>query len=65
MSDEPKQDGRTKPDDQKATSQIQLRVTPKRKSAYVREANRRKTTLANFIFTACDEAAGYQEPQER
>ena len=40
----------------RATSQIQLRVTRARKAAYVRAAA--GSTLAAWMFAACDEKAG-------
>lgn len=42
-----------------ADSQIQLRVTRARKSAYVRAANRKKQTLAAWAFDALDREAGF------
>lgn len=47
------------PDSERADSQIQLRVTRKRKTAYVRAANRKKQTLAAWAFDALDREAGY------
>lgn len=44
-----------------ATSQIQLRVTPKRKAAYVRAANGK--TLAAWCFENLDKAAGYESAE--
>lgn len=42
-----------------ATSQIQLRVQTKRKAAYVRAANKKGLTLAEWCFTHLDAASGY------
>jgi hypothetical protein len=39
------------------TSTIVLRVAQNRKAAYVRSSNRKKQTLAAWIFDACDAAA--------
>lgn len=47
------------PDSERADSQIQLRVTRARKSAYVRAANRKKQTLAAWAFDALDREAGF------
>lgn len=44
-----------------ATSQIQLRVQTKRKAAYVRAANKKRATLAAWMFETCDREAGYNE----
>lgn len=49
-------DGRTK-----ASSQIQLRVKPRRKSSYVRAANRQNLTLAAWMFKVCDKESGYAD----
>lgn len=46
----------TTPKDEHATSTIVLRVTPSRKSAYVRAAHPR--TLSAWMFEQCDRAAG-------
>jgi hypothetical protein len=43
-----------------ASSQIQLRVTTKRKSAYVRKASKEGKTLAAWIFEQCDKASGFE-----
>lgn len=59
-TNQPKPDGRTKPEEQRASSQIQLRVTHSRKAAYVREANRNNTTLAGWMFRVCDREARYE-----
>ncbi len=45
----------------RASSQIQLRVTRKRKSAYVRAANQTKQTLAGWAFEHLDRASGHVE----
>lgn len=47
------------PDSERADSQIQLRVTRKRKGAYVRAANKGKQTLAAWAFEHLDRASGY------
>ena len=49
------------PHGEAADSQIQLRVTRKRKSAYVRAANKKKQTLAAWCFEALDKESGYSE----
>lgn len=49
------------PDSERADSQIQLRVTRKRKGAYVRAANKGKQTLAAWMFRVCDAASGHRE----
>ncbi len=49
------------PKGQAAESQIQLRVTHKRKGAYVRAASRKKQTLAAWCFEALDKESGYSE----
>lgn len=40
-----------------ATSELYFRVSPKRKAAYVKAANRKK--LAEWVFEQLDKAAGY------
>jgi len=47
------------PPGEAATSQIQLRVTRRRKSAYVRAANRKRQTLAGWCFAHLDRESGY------
>jgi len=47
------------PDSERAGSQIQLRVTRRRKAAYVRAA--KGETLAAWMFRVCDDAARYRE----
>lgn len=47
------------PANQRADSQIQLRVTRKRKGAYVRTATKKKQTLAAWCFEALDKESGY------
>lgn len=42
----------------RATSQIHLRLTRRRKAAYVRAAQ--PGTLTNWMFQVCDKAAGFQ-----
>lgn len=49
------------PDSERADSQIQLRVTRKRKGAYVRAASKKKQTLAAWCFDALDKESGYVE----
>jgi len=44
-----------------ADSHIQLRVTRKRKGAYVRAANKKKLTLAAWCFAALDKESSYSE----
>jgi hypothetical protein len=46
------------PSGEAADSQIQLRVTRKRKSAYVGAANKKKQTLAAWCFEALDKESG-------
>jgi hypothetical protein len=46
-----------------ATSQIQLRVQTKRKAAYVRAANKKGQTLAEWCFEHLDAASGYEDPE--
>lgn len=53
------------PNGEGATSQIQLRVQTKRKAAYVRAANKKRTTLAAWMFETCDAASGYREPDSK
>ena len=49
------------PKGQAADSQIQLRVTRKRKGAYVRAASKKKQTLAAWCFEALDKESGCSE----
>ena len=49
------------PKGQAAESQIQLRVTRKRKAAYVRAASKKKQTLAAWCFEALDRQSGFLE----
>lgn len=49
------------PASERADSQIQLRVTRKRKGAYVRSASKNKQTLAAWCFEALDKESGYVE----
>lgn len=49
------------PDSERADSQIQLRVTRRRKAAYVRAANKQGLTLAAWTFENLDRAAGHSE----
>ncbi len=61
MNQQPKIGRPPLPDKDRADSQIQLRVTRKRKGAYVRAAGKRKQTLAAWAFEALDRESGYQE----
>ena len=47
------------PEGQGATSQIQFRVTPAQKAAYVRAANRAGLTLAAWSFLHLNRESGY------
>jgi hypothetical protein len=49
------------PEDERASSQIQLRVTSKRKTAYVRAAYQKGQTLAAWAFDQMDKGANYTE----
>jgi hypothetical protein len=49
------------PEGERADSQIQLRVTRKRKAAYVRAASKKKQTLAAWCFEALDRQSGFLE----
>ncbi len=51
------------PEGMAADTQIQLRVRPSRKGAYVRASRAQGKTLAEWIFSLCDAAAGY-DPNE-
>ena len=51
------------PDAQRAGSEIQLRVTRKRKAAYVRAA--RPGPLAAWMFAVCDAASGFKDGREK
>ena len=44
-----------------ADSQIQLRVTRKRKAAYVRAASKKGQTLAAWCFEGLDRQSGFVE----
>lgn len=46
----------------RAEAWIQLRVQARRKSAYVRAANRAGTTLTDWSLTHLDRASGYTAP---
>lgn len=48
----------TLPDNQRADSQIQLRVSRKRKAAYIRAA--KPGTLAGWCFRNLDQASGFE-----
>lgn len=61
MKEESKPVGRPAlPDDVKASSQMQFRVSKKRKAAYVKAANKKEQTLAAWAFEKLDAASGYQ-----
>jgi hypothetical protein len=47
------------PSAERADSQIQLRVTRQRKTAYVRAATKKKQTLAAWCFEALDRQSGF------
>jgi hypothetical protein len=49
------------PEGQRAESHLHLRVTRARKTAYVRAANVKKTTLAKWCFGHLDAASGYKD----
>jgi hypothetical protein len=49
------------PDSERADSQIQLRVTRKRKAAYVRAASKKGQTLAAWCFEGLDRQSGFVE----
>ena len=59
MASEPQRGRPPLPDSERADAQIQLRVTRRRKAAYVRAA--KGATLAAWMFRVCDEASGYIE----
>ena len=61
MNDTPKMGRPPLPDDQRADAWVQLRVTRRRKSAYVRAASKKKQTLAAWCFEHLDKAAGHTE----
>jgi len=48
-----------------ASSQIQLRVQAKRKAAYVRAANKKGQTLAEWCFDHLDAASGYESTERQ
>lgn len=52
--------GRPTNESEAADTQIQLRVTKSRKGAYVKASRKAQTTLAAWIFAACDQAANYK-----
>jgi hypothetical protein len=61
MSEKPNPVGRPLlPENKKASSQMQFRVSGKRKAAYVKAANKKQQTLAAWCFEKLDGAAGYQ-----
>jgi len=49
----------TLPDDKKASSQMQLRISRSRKAAYVKAAQSMGQTLAAWSFEKLDSASGY------
>lgn len=55
---DPRRPGRPPSDVTSATAHIHLRVTPERKSAYVRAA--KPQSLAEWMTEACDRAAFYE-----
>jgi hypothetical protein len=59
MKEEPTRGRPPLPKGAAASSQIQLRVTGKRKASYVRKASKEEKTLAAWIFEHCDKASGY------
>lgn len=52
--------GRPVKDAEAATAHIHLRVTPDRKSTYVRKAQATGQSLSNWMTETCDREAGYQ-----
>lgn len=61
MSEESNPVGRPSlPENEKASSQMQFRVSQKRKAAYVKAANKKQQTLAAWSFEKLDAAAGYK-----
>lgn len=62
MRDTPKRGRPVLPEDEKATSNIHLRATAKRKGAYVRAANKKRQTLVDWSFEHLDAAAGFKNP---
>jgi len=60
MKDKPKTAGRPAlPEGARASSQMQFRVSRKRKSAYVKAAQKNQQTLAAWSFAQLDAASGY------
>jgi hypothetical protein len=51
------------PPPQEEETEIVLRVPKSRKGAYVRASRAENTTLANWMFKQCDNAAGYKPRQ--
>lgn len=47
------------PDGKKASSQMQFRISQKRKSTYVKAAQKKQMTLAAWSFAQLDAASGY------
>jgi predicted HicB family RNase H-like nuclease len=61
MSNEAKPVGRPPmPEEIKASSQMQFRISTKRKAAYVKAAQKKGQTLAAWSFEQLDAASGYQ-----
>lgn len=65
MNEEPTRGRPPLPKGTAATSQIQLRVQTTRKAAYVRAANKKGQTLAEWCFDHLDAASGYEPPNRR
>lgn len=60
MSEKSKSVGRPPlPDEAKASSQMQFRISQKRKAAYVKAASKKQQTLAAWAFEKLDAASGY------
>jgi predicted HicB family RNase H-like nuclease len=47
------------PENEKASSQMQFRVSQKRKAAYVKAASKKQQTLVAWSFEKLDAASGY------
>ena len=66
MKHTPQRTGRPPlPPEERADSQIQLRVSRRRKSAYVRAASKTRQTLAAWCFAALDRESGYDPGARR
>ena len=65
MNQEPTRGRPPLPKGTAASSQIQLRVQTKRKAAYVRAANKKGQTLAEWCFEHLDAASGYEDPDRK